>query len=192
MSFLIAVDKMVLGLCTKFSHWLQRAVGLTNFFIAKIGLFISSLSLLVDVVNYWFKIVDHKTSLFSTIFSVLILLSLAVDVHFCNKNEERLYSGKATFFRRGASSEPFFRILFLGLLFVHMLLFFTFKSKSIIEVIDNHFFIIGAFVTIYFLSVTPLPPGMSKLRKLVENFATSFRKPVPVPTSGLYDTSLSK
>lgn len=187
MNIFEAVDHWILGRCTRFSHWLQRTVGLTNFFVAKVGVFLMSLGIVVDVANYWLPLISQKTSLGGLIFGVNMLFFSVFLVYLCNLNEERLYNGESLFdmtFRYPT------RISYL-LLFV-LSIFRIEKSKTIFELLYYLSFSLGSSITVYFISVIPIPPGMNKLGEFVKNLKNSFRKLVPVSTTGLSNTSLSK
>lgn len=176
MNILLAIDTLILALCTKFSHWLQRVTGRTNFFVAKIGFFVICLVVLVRIVNYWFPLLGYTEPLVM-LFVYIILISIMTKlVYRCDDNEYRLYQGKTLY--NITPSGYLYRMIWVFLSVADTVgLFFEFS----VQIVLSGFFNWGSFITVYFLAVTPLPPGISKIQKMLEKLTAAFRKPVPAP-----------
>lgn len=177
------IDNWVLHQCTKFSHWLQRNTGLTNFFVVKVGFFLMGLSIFIDLTNYWFPLYgDSRTSLLNLFVFILLLFIQVQRVNTANKNEERLWQGRTLLKDEFNASWGlvFWRMVFLFSFVFSTFVFFLFYHRlGFFEILSKQGWFTGLVVTEYFLLVTPLPPGMSKLRKMIEGFANSLRRPVP-------------
>src|SRR5579872_2504504 len=90
MSFFAQIDAAILNACTSFSHRLQRTVGLTNYFVAKIGIALTALSCVVDVLNYVGKFLDNSHSLIGLILDFAILTQMIFRSILCSEAEETL------------------------------------------------------------------------------------------------------
>ena len=173
------LDEWILHKCTQFSHQFQRLTGKTNFFIAKVFLSVVGCSAMVVVVNYWVPLLEHKSTLFSCVLNVVIVLVEASRVKKCQENEDRLYDGLTL--NKLVGGGFYWRLIWVWLLIPDSITI-LFYSKSIFDILSNLFgpAMCGA---VYFLAVTPLPPGTSKLGQMIERLRAGFRKQVPVPVS---------
>jgi len=181
-------DQTILGACTRFSHWLQRLTGRTNFFIAKIGLGIATISILVEIANYFSKFLVHKTNLFDVAFGGLVVLALTVDVYLCNKAEEDT-----------VTPERFMPMIRMGPLMDNLLVRVLAVTTSILVItlrlvniwpemkyplleVLYRLYGLGFTIFLYFIAVDPLPPGKSKVREWLEGFKFAFGlKPATIP-----------
>ena len=178
MNLLEAIDSWVLLKCTRLSHFLQRNTGLTNFFVAKIGLFMCFLSVLVNIGGYWFPLLDEKPSLIFIPIQLFLLVWLILILRSCTINEDRLFGGKLLF--HDPVNNWLYRIQFLFLVGIYTVPAVHYYKGNFLNVISVSFFMWGMCMALYFMAVTPLPPGMNRLRKAIEKFRGSFQKPVPV------------
>src|SRR5271168_5052658 len=83
-------DAVIHDACTKFSHRLQRATGLTCYFVAKVGVGLIALSCIAEIINYYFRFLPDPTSLFLTVLSVIILLSCVLRSVVIQKGEDSI------------------------------------------------------------------------------------------------------
>lgn len=170
------IDTFILSICTKISHALQRATGLTCYFIAKIGIAISTLDLIVETLNYFYKFLHFSTTVFGLVILTLCLLTMIHRSIVCSKAEDHLWSGRLT---RPAELLPYsesilWRILWVALFLIDIFCAFLGMHKYhhiFLEVVSQCFFSLGLIIFYYFIAVNPLPPGMSKLRKWINNFS---------------------
>lgn len=187
-----ALDARIIGLSTRFSHWFQRLTGRTNFFIAKIGVGMTALSVFGMIINYWKHIFFTISTDLSTVMTAFIVLTwLAMIVYSCDDAENKLYS----------NSSPQ-KVRYLGLeqggmpdnaIWRLFLLTFTFlsiplkvyqmghirTSYYLMEILTGLFFTMGMTVASYFLVIDPLPPAESRVKEWIDNLSTAFARPVP-------------
>jgi hypothetical protein len=161
------IDSAILVVCTRISHALQRAVGLTNYFIAKVGVGISALTLFADITNYFHQFLSDKSSLSYVMLLLFILYTLVYRSLACAKAEDYLWSGKVL-----KPSEilifknRFVRLLWLVFLTCDVcLLPYRLHKYPLIDIFDKSGFSIGLFIFYYFIAVDPLPPGTSKVKE---------------------------
>lgn len=86
-----ALDRKIIEKLTKFSHWFQKLTGLTCYFFAKTGLFISILVLVLHAINYFWPILMHKSNSFYIFALFFIGYMFNKRIHRCNKVEENLF-----------------------------------------------------------------------------------------------------
>lgn len=169
-----AVDAAILGICTKFSHALQRAIGLTNYFIAKLGLAMSATDVVVEAINYFHPFLHSKTKWWLLVLYTMLLVEFYLRTLFLTKAEEHLWSGSCT--------KPqelknlciwWWRVTWLFWLGLDLSVY-TFSHLRgpywFLEFVCQTWFSGGLVIFYYFVAVDPLPPGKSWLRKWIENF----------------------
>lgn len=181
------VDDEILSFFTKISHKFQRLTGRTNFFLAKCCISVFGIGLLLHIANYWFHFLNHKTKWTDFIFLILVPF-LLLDTKALDEVEEKKFSSEA-------AQKPFLytcwhgyllrlfalaiAFLMLGLIILTVIDMVPIKSK-LFEIIDT----VSGWPAIacynYFSIVVPLPPGKSKIREWIENFANIFQEPVAV------------
>ena len=177
MPILVSVDEWLVSKCAKFSHWLQRTVGLTSYFVVKVGIFLCVLSLMMIIINYWWKFLVFETPLIMVLMYSVYLFGYMHDIHLCNKNEELLQQGKPLI-KIESTGLPV-RMLCI-LLSVYCVSYSVIVGYDVANFLTASLYPCGSVVVFYFLAVTPLPPGTSKLGKLVESISAGFSKLVPV------------
>jgi hypothetical protein len=79
------IDSFILAGCTKFSHWLQRLTGLTNYFLANIGTTLTAVAAMMVILNYFHQIFLFATRLFDLIMNLLMLAILLRQSFTCTK-----------------------------------------------------------------------------------------------------------
>lgn len=170
------IDSWVLERCTVFSHWLQRNTGLTNFFVAKMGVFISTFSCIYGITGYFFHFSGLEVSLGELSLKLIGVMTMYYLLHPLNENEDRVYSGKAFF--GSLMPVPAIRLLYLFLSF--MIFPAIIQGETFSRILSKEVFSVGIAIYGYFSSITPLPPGRSKIGQMVDAFLGSFKKPVTV------------
>lgn len=180
------VDDAVLDFCTKVAHSFQRLTGRTNFFIAKIGITMASISVVINIMNYFHQILYDEGSMFWLVFSIIVLLSMFVLGSFLDKADElSQLSGERVKFPE--TSVPFrscaarlMWILFSCTSTLYTADMFFEHRFGIIDVVERIFLPYGALVYSYFIAVDPLPPLKSKIRQWMEKFSKVQREPTTV------------
>jgi hypothetical protein len=182
-----AIDSVVLNACTKFSHVMQRMVGLTNYFIAKIGIAIASTDLAVQLLNYLHQFLRTKTSLTLVLLEIILAIDFYGRTHQLTKAEELLWSGSevmphwVTRFR----VRPW-RLLWLGIFTMDIVWVGSIWPLRgpywVPELVSKIFFSFGLVIFYYFIAVDPLPPGKSKVRAWVDNLRQGRLTPVRAKT----------
>ena len=181
------IDSAILAVCAKFSHRLQRMTGLTNYFVAKIGVACSAFNIIVATMNHFYQLLSYTTSAAILWIFGIVLCTLVRDSFNCSKAEEQLWSGrnaKPARLLQYISRGKFWRLLWISLFILDVdRLWHTLPRARywLPEIVAQTFFSLGFALFYYFIAVDPLPPGKSKVREWLENFGL-FQKPVPVPT----------
>ncbi|MEK7650196.1 MAG: hypothetical protein AAB367_04555 [Patescibacteria group bacterium] len=172
------IDTLVLAGATRVSHKFQRLTGRTNFFLAKLGFALGTLSLIIGLGNYW-----HQFLAFPTSFLILILFLPLTVLWFwmakkCDSAEDSAFSSTAR------TKHPLFdnqRMRTLTLVFALVDLAFMptliqISPTPILECLHQDYGIALA-IFHYFASVDPLPPGQNKVGAWLEAWRSSFAKP---------------
>ena len=93
MDLIVRLDKIILSFFTKLAHSFQRLTGRTNYFLAKVFLFVLMTCVVIDVANYWFLFLGkYRTSILSLIFSSLLVWYFMDTIYNCDKADEGLFS----------------------------------------------------------------------------------------------------
>ncbi len=183
------LDEGILKLFTKFSHWFQRLTGKTNFFLARLCLFPFSIAVASSILNYWFPLLFFKTDWRGLLFCVLLFFSIMFFVHLTHDAETQFDKdptvlSRVHLFERDSPDRTRLLLALLSpICFFAVYKWFIEDPKGSLLLALN----VGAFPAYpsafyYFVLVTPLPPGKSKVQQWVEGFQASFRKLQPLPT----------
>jgi hypothetical protein len=179
------VDNWLLGRCTAFAHWFQRLTGYTSFFIAKLGMSLVVWSVLVDIVNYWHRVLAQETSLMWTVFLGFVILSYFARIIACSEAERRLYEGRVVLptwvLEERTHKGRGWRLIGVTLTLAMTVIFWGnihFFPHPFLELV-HWGYAPGITIYVYFLHVDPLPPGTSKVRQFIESFGFG-PKPVRV------------
>lgn len=191
MNILERIDESILELFTKFSHWFQRLTGRTNYFLAKICVFLMITSMLFIIINIWVPILSYIPSstarLFEPFLFLIGMLACILQIYILDKSENNLYEASERV-RAPSFFEGSYRWrLVLGLMSILFLsLFFLPDSRKGILIANIFFYCYPLFFWLasYFVMVDPLPPGKSKVRQWVENIQAGFQKRQPLPSGG--------
>ena len=184
MRFFVAIDELMISLCTKISHSFQQLTGQTNFFIAKFGVLMATFNVITQIANYFHQILQRKTTLFDLLLCMwlnFILFRDAKTLDEANKNwatEERAIFPNLT-------SSMLYRLLWIGFS-IHNTIALTYLPQSqfkILEAIHMVSFSYGLVIFYYFCAVEPLRPGKSKIRQWIEEISFGTLKPVKVETN---------
>lgn len=169
------LDQAILNFCTKFSHKLQRATGITCYFLARIGVALTAISVIADAINYFHQFLPGKTILFSVAVDGMILLSCFLRSVACQRGEESI----------GESTKPSELLLYMQtglwrLVWVVFLVVDLFTTATHVfgakhqpfmgTFLQQVMFSLGLSLFYYFIAVDPLPPGTSKVREWLSNF----------------------
>lgn len=179
---MLKIDAKLLDLFTRFSHWFQRMTGKTNFFLAKFGVALCFLEVVVHILNFYFPILSRKSTAFGVVMALLVALILTVQMVKLD------YADHDLIFSSERVEDPTFWILSNGSTSWRLVWFLWFvwdvfmafkevpKSSSPFFEAISWSFAAGTVVFSYFAAVTPLPPGKSKIREWLEGF-NLFLKP---------------
>lgn len=174
------IDTFLLSCCTRFSHALQRTTGLTCYFVAKIGIGLVALNMIVEILDYYLKFLVAHTQLFGVIMNAIILVIMVARTAELAKAEENI----------GNKTKPrqLLRYIFPWWWRIFWLTFFIWDSLATVfiqrrshhhflDFVDTLFFSMGLVIFYYFVAVDPLPPGTSKVKKFINSL---FHVHVPV------------
>jgi hypothetical protein len=177
MSVIDTIDDAMHAACTKFSHRLQQFCGLTNYFIARIGVGCTAISVIAGVINYYHQFLPMKSGIIEVVLGILILLSCVSRSIACQKGEDSVGANVKPAHVLFYTERPFWRVLWVG--FSVMDFFFMFLHHPwFLAWIQTGAFSFGCALFYNFIIVNPLPPGTSKIREFLNSFG---RQPVPVP-----------
>lgn len=163
------MDAFVLAGCTKLSHSLQRFTGLTNFFIAKIGVFLCSLNCVERIGNYFLRFLPKQTHALEFVCLVIMLLVNFARTFILNRADESMLSEARTKWR-SLQSALWERIVFIWFSLGDVFGFIFQRSHGLLDCVSSTFFSLGILIFFYFSLVDPLPPGKSKVRQWFESF----------------------
>lgn len=168
-----ALDSFLLSRAKKFAHRLQRLTGLSSYFIARLGVVISTLSLFIYVLNYGHPFLIHTSSFSGAIMSGLCLLPTIQRSFLVQQAEDSL----------GKNVKPISLMIEFTQHYAWRLWWVSITVLSLVfawrEIVHSRYFVyeainavglpLGVVVFSYFILVDPLPPGTSKLREWLGN-----------------------
>lgn len=196
METLERIDERILALFTKFSHWFQRLTGWTNFFLARMILFLVVIELIVRALNYWFHFLSRRTTIDDIVVGSIMLLFSVIYLHYLHQADEQIYCDNTVkpfiqqLFESGSAGSAlvFVRVIsvFLIVLTLPILIgqsFFEKLDKNVVWALEVYTrFGLAYFIAfLYFVLVDPLPPGKSKVREWVNDIQAGFQKRQPLP-----------
>ncbi len=176
------LDSLLLKYATKISHWFQKITGKTNFFVARLGICITFVGATMIFFDQFFHIFWENATLYSGLLYLSFYSIWAVrNIFLSRKAEEHWLSGAKSKLRFYGDS-PMLRIVGMFIFcFANMLVLIV--NARMLSTIPGECLMMGILTFIYFMSVDPLPPCKSKIRKWIENIASIF-SPAPEPTEG--------
>lgn len=180
-----ALDTWLLALCTKFAHAFQRLTGKTNFFLAKIGIMIATLHMVIAMIDFWYPILlQEKTSLSKFLFELVLLILTYSTVYDLDKADDEQQLSLERVMNPSLPN----RYDRYGWVFRSLFLFFVvydtgdvfFQSKhsslSTLEMLHSVSLSFGITVFNYFVIVEPLRPGKSKIKQWIEKLSFGSRE----------------
>jgi hypothetical protein len=177
MSFIDTIDDAMHAACTKFSHRLQQFCGLTNYFVARIGVALTAICIIASVINYFYQFLPEKSSFLLVVLGGLILISCVSRSIACQKGEDSIGDNVKPAHVLFYQERPLWRVVWVG--FAIMDFCFSFMHHPwILALIQTWFFSLGCALFYNFIIVNPLPPGKNKVKEWLNSFG---RQPVPVP-----------
>lgn len=180
MGMVSLIDDAVQARCTKFSHALQRATGLTCYFVARLGTALAATDLIANAVNYYFRFLPSASTLFDVVICALLLFGMVQRSNACHKADEKLGDNVKPAELRpytGGRFDAFWRVLWVFFSVVFLPMMFYYKPLFL-SFVQNEAFQLGVAIFYNFVNVTPMPPGSNKVREWVKGL---FAKRVLVP-----------
>ncbi len=158
------IDEIILGYFTTFSHKFQERTGKTNFFLAKIFVFITSFSTIITVANYFKQLLVFPTTLDAAVLFFVTNASLIRNALICDRAEAQIKDGKIPPLIMGLLHLRIFRItmLIICLIYTPHAVYAIQKSNVPILEIFRSMFPFTALCASYCMLVTPLPPGFAR------------------------------
>ncbi len=190
------IDERILALFTKFSHWFQRLTGLTNFFLARIFLFLMVIETIVRILNYWFHLISRKTTITGVVVSSIMVLLSVLYLHYLHEADEQIYRDNPTkpliqhLFESGSAGYALVFVRVISVFIIVLTLpahvwfsFFEKPEKNVVWALETYVnFGLTYFIAfVYFVLVDPLPPGKSKVRQWINDIQAGFQKRQPLP-----------
>ncbi len=184
MNFIQVVDTFVLKHITKFSHWFQRLTGKTCYFLAKVMFSMVVADAVINACNYWIRVIYHESSISDIIIAPILVFIWGNFIYNMDESDRHLFAGERTkvwnnFVNFPSALKVFFFVIGLCSLLTLPRLFFM-KDGFWFFNINHNLIIVYISLGIYFASVDPLPPGISKVREWIESFNAGFQKLQPL------------
>lgn len=177
MSIIDTADDKLHAACTKFSHKLQQFCGLSNYFIARIGVAFTAISTIANAINYYHQFLPSKSDFIMVVLGGLILISCVSRSIACQKGEDSIGNNTKPSHVLFYSERPFWRVLWVCMAIVDSLLTLNHLNAWFLSWIQIGAFSVGCALFYNFIIVNSLPPGTNKMREFFSNFG---RQPVPV------------
>lgn len=183
MGLIIKIDAVFLAFFNRIARAFARLTGKSNFFLAKIAVWLVIISAMTTALNYWLPILARKTNPFIAALYGYAALLFLTDIYRCDRAEDAATNDERTRIFSPAIYSPIFRalIVIMGVITAPSAIFDIASSAGIMlaKILDNSY--MPAFAAfIYFASLDPPQMGKSKVREWVEGFANSFRQLVPI------------
>lgn len=163
------LDEKILSFFTKVSHRFQILTGRTNYFLAKICMFVAGAGATLQILNYFHQILAHRTPLFLVVVYVGVIGYAVYRTLECDTfendvlNRERI---SVDIFSAEVALRVFFA--FFTILSVPVVINEIFSARGILqtllEIVDA-FYVPSVFAYWYLMSVTPLPPAQGKIKE---------------------------
>jgi hypothetical protein len=159
--------------CTKFSHRLQWATGLTCYFVARVGSGFCAINVMASMINYYFRFLPDRTSGVLLVINSMLLVLLVRDTMLCQRAEDSISRGikPAELVIYDLTHAPFFRVFWIVAaafdLLVLLIRACTHPFHLFQSFLQNVAFSLGCALFYNFIVVNPMPPGTSKLREWV-------------------------
>lgn len=169
MGIITTIDDAIHTACTRFSHKLQQFCGLTNYFVARIGVGFTAICVIADVINYYYRFLPEPSSLFLVVISLLILLSCIHRSIACQHGEDKVGENVKPASVLYYTERPFWRVIWTGLAVMDT--GFAFRhSPFVLSWLQLGAFSFGCALFYNFIIVNPLPPGKNKVKEWLSNF----------------------
>ena len=139
------------------------------------------------MLNFWFPLTARREQIMTTIiWFILTFVYSSVAVSAQQKEDHFLESGKLLFNPSFISGSSWIRLFWLIPVLFDIFYFYIQihipRGYLFFKIIDNSFGLEWLCYS-YFMAVTPMPPGKSKIKEWLESFATGFKKLTPIPTT---------
>lgn len=184
MNIVEKMDGVILKFFTFISHKFQRLTGRTNFFLAKFGVALTFMCVLIHIFNYYKQVLSVKSSLFGVIVDFVFVFYLTKALVALEEEDRRCQQSgevktKDRFLLALFFTSSLGRLLWstLGILDLLRFYYTEFGPQVVLSMeIVNNLYCISIAVTSYFIAVEPLPPGKSKVREFLDSFVSGFKK----------------
>lgn len=163
------LDDKIRRAATKFAHGLQRATGLTSYFLARIGVLLAAFAIVIETVNYFHQFLLYKTTTFDLCIAGPLIALLGWRSIIITKAEESIGSNsKPSILMPYLTESYFWRITWVVFTLMDILISCLIHSPSpVYETIRRVGFSSGITIFSYFILIDPLPPGTSKIREWI-------------------------
>ena len=186
------LDDKVFLFCRKLAHWFQRMTGVTSYLLAKNCVILVLFVWVLNAINFFWPFLFVPTDLMN-----MLAISLVVWLHFGNfvqtirslsNLHDLLYTAGESFFvsrfrKINASDESpdVASILRISLLSMQVATYFGFfisskKSTFLFFDLIESSLLLWLVAFWYFVSISPLPPGTTKVGEWIKGFRLGGRK----------------
>src|SRR3989344_5099417 len=110
MRFFVAIDELIISICTKISHSFQQLTGQTNFFIAKFGVLMATFNVMTQIANYFHQILHNKTTFIDLLLCMWLNFILFRDAKTLDEANKNWAADERTIFPN-LTSLMFYRLL---------------------------------------------------------------------------------
>jgi len=173
-AYIVFLDFDLRKICFYISDKTQDLIGLTCYGIAKIGVGICAITVILQQLNFLFQFLSIKTSLVLFVINFVWIFVLLDYGRLCDKAQASVYDSilPLELMRYLTTSSLFSRIIWLGFLPLGLYSTLTSPPFSIASFLFSAGLDIGMLIYLYFMSILPKPPETSKLRQFFSSLFT--------------------
>jgi hypothetical protein len=164
------IDDLLLDRTKRVAKWVLETFGISNYFVARVGLSMCLLAEVSQIINRFSRFLPDRTDALVCFLAPGMIGIITAQFRACVRAENNSHFGGRVM-EMWLEYKSAYRVLFAsfavfgigsGLL--------TGKSMQLGGLLQWNSFEVGQVIFLYFVAIGPLPPVVSKLRKLIGSF----------------------